>query len=109
MVSKPLYYPTSGNEPQNRDVRLELSSRKGDLERTVLPCQPVGAAGHEGVRRAAVLRRTLRYRRGEFNFLRPASSGRHPLLGRTNTPWLRVLGEALSEVHPPEDVQAGGG
>src|SRR4051794_25886522 len=108
MVIKPFYYPTRGNEPQNRHVRLELSIGKGDLERSLLPSQPVGSGRHQRLRRTAVLHRTLRYRRGEFDVLRPAPARSHPRLVPADAGRLRILGQAVSEVHPPQDVQGGG-
>ncbi len=48
------------------------------------------------VRRACVLRRTLRHRRGQHHLLRAAESGCRADLGRPDTRRVRVLAEAIS-------------
>src|SRR5207237_8150511 len=78
------------------------------VERLVLPEEPVEACGNRSVRRAPVLCRTLRYGRGEHDVLRAAARGGHARMGCSHTRRLRLLAEAVSEVHAPEDVPRGG-
>ena len=85
-----------------RHVGLELSVRAWHLERCVLSAAP---RAREDVRRARVLRAALRHGRGELDVLRPAARRGHAALGRTHAARLRVLRQALPEVHAPEDVQ----
>ena len=87
---------------------MELPVRAGHVERHLLPAA-AGAppAGVGKVRRAALLRRALRYRRGQLDVL-PRAGGRDGEgLGGAHAAELRVLAEALSEVHAPEDVREG--
>src|SRR5688572_28346113 len=113
MVTNPLYYrrciggpsaPPRRHESPNRHLRLELSLGRGYVERPVLPCLAIETRRHGGVRRAGVLRRAFRYRRGELDFLRAAPGGCDSRLGGTHAPGVRVLAEAVPEVHPPRDV-----
>ena len=53
-----------------------------------------------GLRRAPLLRRALQHRRGEQHVLRAAAAHRQPGLGPADAAGLRVLGEAVPEVHP---------
>src|SRR5688572_24927615 len=116
MVTNPLYYqrciggpsaPPRRHESPNRHFRLELSVRRGHLERPVLSRVAIEARRHGGVRRAGVLRGAFRYRRGELDLLRSAPGGCDSRLGGTDAPGIRVLAEAVSEVHPPPDVSRG--
>src|SRR5688572_10855932 len=107
MVTNPLIIDPPGYVASNRHVWLELSVGAGDLERHLLPEDALEEGRHRRVRRAALLRGALRYRRGEFDVLRPASRRRHLGLGQPDPPGLRVFVEAVPEVHAPEDVPGG--
>ena len=62
-----------------------------------------------GIRRAALLRRTLRHGRGELQtfYGQPRADVTRGWAART-PPGLRFLAQAVPEVHAPEDVQGGG-
>src|SRR2546426_1876489 len=62
-------------------------------------------AAAERLRRARVLRRALRHSRSELDVLRPAARGGHARLGGSNAARVRVLVEAVPEIHSPEDVR----
>ena len=69
---------------RDRHLGLELPHRPRHVERRVLPCRPLEAGGHGGVRRAALLRRALRHGRGELVVLRHAAArGDARMGGRT--------------------------
>ena len=72
--------------------------RARHVERRLLPAS---ARTTEGLRRARVLRRAFRYRRGELDVLRAAARGGQPRLGGADAAGLRVLHQAVSEVHAP--------
>ena len=87
---------------------LELPSGKGTWNGLFYPATRSKRDGTEGLRRAALLRRAFRHRRGQLDLLRTAASRGHARLGGADAARLRVLAEAVSEVHPSEDVQGGG-
>ena len=64
------------------------------------------ASSVPGLRRARLLRRALRHRRGELELLRHASARGQPRLGAAHAARIRVLAEAVSEVHPPRMFKA---
>ena len=84
----------------HRHVGLELPAGQGHVERHLLSASR-RARGRRRLRRAGVLRRALRHRRSELDLLRPAAVRGDARLGRAHAGGLRVLGQALSEVHPP--------
>src|SRR5687768_8623851 len=100
--------PPYCHEPPHRHVRLELPVRSGQVERPLLSRVAIEACRHRDVRRAGVLRGALRYRRGELHVLRAATRGGDARLGDTYACRIRVLTEALSEVHTPGNVPRGG-
>ena len=89
----------------HRHIRLELSDGRGHLERCVLPAKKGRASSVPGFDELSYLRRALQHGRGELELLRHAAARGEPRLGRTHAGRLRVLAQALSEVHAPGDVQ----
>src|SRR5438552_6390827 len=83
----------------DRDVGMELPAGTRDVERRLLP-----AKATEGLRRARVLCGALQHRRSQFDVLWPAAGRRIAHLGRANAARLRVLDQAVSEVHASRDV-----
>ena len=82
-------------------------SGKGTWNGIFYPAQPRGARARQ-VRRARVLRRALRHRRDQLDVLRRAGGRRRRSGWAERTPrGLRVLAQALSEVHAPGDVPQG--
>src|SRR5579871_2521285 len=97
-----LFYADDCSRTPHRDQRLELSVWTGYLEWHLLSAVPRPL---QELRRARLLRRTFRYRRSELDLLRRTTSRRVPRVGTADARAFRVLVEALSEVHPSEDVQ----
>ena len=64
-------------------------------------------ARHQTFDELTLLRRTLRHRRGELDLLRTTKGRGHTQVGGPHARRLRILGEALPEVHASGDVQAG--
>src|SRR6185503_6672415 len=83
----------------DRHVGMELSLGKRDVERTLLSRDAVEARRHARLRRAAVLRRAFRYRRGQLDFLQAAARRSQSHMGRAHETGLRLLSEAVPEVH----------
>ena len=78
------------------------------VERDLLS-RSAGAAAprHAEVRRARVLRRALRHRRSELVVLPGADGGGGREVGGADAGRIRVLAEAVSEVHAPRHVREG--
>src|SRR4030095_4202069 len=93
-----------------RHLWLELPDRQGEMEWPFLPGHQVQAARNGRLRRAALLRRALRHGRSEFDLLWTTTTRGRPDMGGTDAARLRVLAQAVPEVHSPEDVpQRGAG
>src|SRR5687767_13787760 len=101
-AARPLLY-----ESPHRHLRLELSVRRGHVERPLLPRLALEARRDGRLRRTLVLRRALRHGRGELDLLWAAARGGDPRVGDAHASLLRVFAEAVSEVHAPEDVSRG--
>src|SRR6266545_4762000 len=86
-------------EPSHRNVGLELSLWKRHLEWTFLPGDAVQTGRHGHIRRAAFLCGAFRDRRGQLNVLWTTAAGCHSRLGVAHSGRVRVLVEAVSEVH----------
>src|SRR4029079_16395703 len=93
---------TSGEPCARRDLRLELPERRWHLERDLLPGKE-----EQDRRRARVLRRALRHRRGELQLLPGPRDQDDAGLGEADARAVRVLAEAVPEVHPSRHVPEG--
>ena len=82
-----------------RHVRLELPDRPRDVERHLL-----SVAAPARLRRAGVLRRALRHRRGELDVLPHAGAGSEPRLAAAHAGVVSLLRQAVPEVHAPGHV-----
>ena len=75
---------TAHENSPHRNVRLELPHRRGDLERDLLSAGGPAAARERPVRRAAVLRGTLRHGRSELDVLSHPHPGDCSQLGEAD-------------------------
>ena len=102
------------NVMRERSIRIGTSGwnypiRPRHLERHLLSRAGARASRPRQVRRARLLRRALRHGRGQLDLLRRAGGHDDARAGPNGRRRLRVLAEALSEVHAPGDVPQGHG
>ena len=100
--------PASSNNDQVGTSGWNYPSGKGTWNGIFYPPRATCARTRQ-VRRARVLRRALRHRRDQLELLRRAGTCDDEGLGHPHAGWLRVLAEALPEIHAPRDVPQGVG